>query len=75
MAGADKIIEKMRNQPNGIRMEEAHKVLADYGYRLARQKGSHRQYIAGNGDVLTIPDKSPLKKAYVDAILERIGKR
>ncbi|MDR2181609.1 MAG: type II toxin-antitoxin system HicA family toxin [Treponema sp.] len=44
-----------------------------HGYRLDRQKGSHCQYINQSGDVLTVPDRNPLKKVYVTAILERIG--
>jgi predicted RNA binding protein YcfA (HicA-like mRNA interferase family) len=75
MADVDKIVKKMRNQPHGIRVEEAHRVLTAYEYTLHRQKGSHRQYVNSNGDVITIPDKSPLKKFYVDSILGRIGKK
>lgn len=37
MANVEKIIEKMKNQPNGIRMAEADKVLTANGYRLGRQ--------------------------------------
>jgi predicted RNA binding protein YcfA (HicA-like mRNA interferase family) len=70
----DKIIEKMHNQPHGVRFEEANKVLTHCGYSFDRQNGSHRQYVAKSGDVLTIPAKSPLKKPYIDVILERIGK-
>lgn len=36
MASVDKIIEKMKSQPNGIKMSEADKVLASNGYRLDR---------------------------------------
>lgn len=72
MANVDKIIEKMKNQPNGIRMSEADKVLTANGYRLDRQRGSHRQYINSAGDVITIKDENPLKAAYVKDILSRI---
>ena len=40
MSKTEKLIEKMRRQPNGIRLEEAEKVLKTYGYELVRQKGS-----------------------------------
>ncbi|MDR1019542.1 MAG: type II toxin-antitoxin system HicA family toxin [Synergistaceae bacterium] len=73
MAGVDKIIEKMKNQPSGIRMDEAHKVLAASGYRLDRQKGSHRQYVNSSGCVTTIKDETPLKAVYVKDILSRIA--
>ena len=72
MAGVDKIIQKMKNQPNGIRMSEADKVLTASGYRLDRQNGSHRQYINAAGDVITVKDETPLKAVYVKDILSRI---
>jgi predicted RNA binding protein YcfA (HicA-like mRNA interferase family) len=75
MAHEDKIIEKMKNQPHGIRMNEADRILAAHGYRLDRQKGSHRQYINENGDVITVKESNPLKKSYVVALLERIGEK
>lgn len=75
MASVEKIIEKMKNQPNGIRVADADKVLQHYGYRLDRQRGSHRQYINSKGDVLTIKDETPLKAVYVKDILHRINER
>lgn len=74
MAGIQKIIKKMKNQPNGIRDAEAQKVLEYYGYRLDRQKGSHKQYINQNGDVITIKVENPLKAVYIKDILNRIEK-
>ncbi len=38
MPNIKKLIEKMKQQPNGIRPGEIDKVLAAYGYILARQK-------------------------------------
>ena len=72
MPNVDKLIEKMRNQPNGIRMSEADKVLKANGYRFDRQKGSHRQYINSGGDVISVKDETPLKAVYVKDILSRI---
>ena len=37
MPSVEKIIEKMKRQPNGIRPEEAEKVLKAYGYEPVRQ--------------------------------------
>ena len=73
MVGVDKIIEKMKRQPNGVRLAEAEKVLSAYGYYLKRQKGSHRHYLNIEGELITLKD--PLKKAYIDEILERIGEK
>lgn len=74
MANIEKIIKKMKQQPNGIRPEEADKVLKAFGYEPARQKGSHKQYLnKKTGDVITIKQENPLKKAYVVDIIGRIG--
>ena len=72
MSNVDKLIAHMQNQPNGIRMSEADKVLKAKGYRFDRQKGSHRQYINSSGDVITVKDENPLKAVYVKDILSRI---
>lgn len=74
MPSVDKIIDKMRRQPNGIRPEEAEKVLNALGYQLVRQKGSHKQYLNKlTGQLTTIKQESPLKKVYVIDILNRIS--
>jgi predicted RNA binding protein YcfA (HicA-like mRNA interferase family) len=75
MAGIEKLIYKMKNQPNGISPQEAGRVLAAMGYHFSRQNGSHCHYVNENGDVITIVDKNPLKKVYVVEILERIGEK
>ena len=72
MASVEKILEKMKTQPNGIRMAEADKVLQAFGYRFSRQKGSHRHYINQAGDVITMKEETPLKAVYVKDILNRI---
>lgn len=70
----EKLIEKMKRQPNGIRPEEAEKVLKAYGYEPVRQKGSHKQYLnKETGDLTTIKQENPLKKVYVADILNRVG--
>ena len=69
----DKLIEKMKNQPRGIRLAEAEKVLAAYGYYFKRQRGSHRHYLDRDGDLITLKD--PLKISYVTEILERIERK
>ena len=70
----DKIIAKMKSQPNGIRHEEATKVLEYAGYHLDRQKGSHMQFINQSGDVFTLKKENPLKAVYVKEILSRINR-
>ena len=74
MANVEKIIDKMRRQPNGIRPEEAEKVLKAFGYEMVRQKGSHKQYLNKNsGELTTVKQENPLKKVYIMDILNRIS--
>ena len=74
MPTVDKIIEKMKQQPNGIRAVDAEKVLKAFGYEAIRQKGSHKQYLnKKSGKLITIKQETPLKEVYVVDILKRIG--
>ena len=73
MASIDKLIKKMKNQPNGITFQEAQRVLEAKGYRFDRQRGSHCHFVNENGDVISIVKRETVKKVYVTAILERIG--
>ena len=74
MPTVEKIIEKMKRQPNSTRVSEAEKVLNAFGYEAVRQKGSHRHYLnKKNGDLITIKQETPLKKVYIVNILKRIG--
>ena len=55
MSNIDKLILKMKRQPNGIRFQELAKVLEFYGYTLKTKTGtSHRQFINQDGNVITI---------------------
>lgn len=73
MARIEKLLQKMKNRPNGIRLDEIITVLNHYGYILVRTKGSHHQFRNGPGDVISIPRQNPLKAVYVKDVLERIG--
>lgn len=72
--GVEKILEKMQRQPNGIKYNEASKVLNEYAYELVRRKGSHRHFRNKKGDVITIKEENPLKAVYVKDVLMRIGR-
>jgi len=73
MARVEKLIEKMRNRPNGIRFAEITKVLEHYGYREVRVDGSHHQYRNEKGDVITVKFQNPVKAICVKDVLHRIG--
>ena len=73
VAGISKLLEKMKSQPNGIRFDEAAKILNHHGYEQVRVKGSHHQFRNKDGDLTTIQYGNPIKQAYVKDILKRIG--
>jgi len=73
VASIEKLIEKMERQPNGVRYEEARKVLEGYGYKVTSKNGSHRNFRNADGDLLTVKEETPtIKKHYVDKILDRV---
>lgn len=74
MPNIEKIIQKMKRQPNGIRFHELAKVLEYYGYEMKTRRGtSHRNFINTKGDVITIKEENPLKAVYVKDVLKRIS--
>lgn len=76
MARIEKLIQKMKNRPNGIRFSEVEKVLNHYGYIKVRHDGtSHAQFRNEAGDVITIKVSNPLKAVYVKDVLRRIGEK
>ena len=76
MSNIQKIINKMNRQPNGVRPEEAEKVLKYLGYECVRQKGSHKQYLnKATGELTTIKQENPLKKVYIIDILNRLSQQ
>ena len=54
MARREKLINKMRNSPGGIRFPEVDALLRSEGFVLFNQRGSHRTYHRADGRVLTI---------------------
>jgi len=74
MPDIDKLIQKMKRQPNGIKFQELAKVLEYNGYKMKKKKGtSHRNFINEKGDVITIKEDNPLKTVCVKDVLKRIG--
>lgn len=74
MPDIDKLIQKMKRQPNGIRFQELARVLEYNGYEMKTKTGtSHRQFRNTKGDVITIKQENPLKAVYVKDVLRRIG--
>jgi len=74
MGKSDKLIAKMRNNPNGWRIDNLKK-LADKFYIEYRQPGtSHVTFRAKNGEKLTVPARKPIKPIYIKKFIDLINR-
>ena len=74
MSGIEKLIEKMKNQPNGIKFSEVEKILNYMDFYETRQKGSHKRFKnKATNETLTLPVQNPLKAIYIKQILKLLG--
>ncbi len=74
MSSIEKIIEKMKNQPNGIKFSEIEKILNYMDFYETRQKGSHKRFKNKiTNETLTLPVQNPLKAIYIKQILKLLG--
>lgn len=74
MSSIEKIIDKMKNQPNGIKFSEIERILNYMDFYETRQKGSHKRFKNNNTDeTLTLPVQNPLKSVYIKQILKLLG--
>ena len=71
----EKILKKMRNQPNGLRPNEIDKVLKHYGYYVAGQKGSHKQYRHESKNPITVVQENPVDRYIINQVLEIIDSK
>lgn len=66
----DKLLAKMKRQPNGIKPQEIEKVLTFYGYKVAGQVGSHRQYRHKIKRPITVVQENPVDRYIVKQVLQ-----
>lgn len=60
----EKLLQKARENPSGLRFEEFETLLIRLGWEKDRQTGSHRIYIAPGGQRLPIQPKGSKAKGY-----------
>lgn len=74
MSNIEKLIEKMKNQPHGIKFSEIEKILNYMNFYETRQKGSHKRFKNDiTNETLTLPVQNPLKAIYIKQILKLLG--
>lgn len=64
MSKTDKLLEKLRNNPNGIGFNDFEALLARLGWVLDRQTGSHHMWISPKRMRLVIQPQGSKAKGY-----------
>jgi predicted RNA binding protein YcfA (HicA-like mRNA interferase family) len=66
MPKCDKLLQKARNNPAGLRFTELVQLAECYGFEFDRQKGSHHIYAQPvfNRQLVLVPDKNGKAKPY-----------
>lgn len=73
MTKADKVLQKMRNNPRDWRIEALETVAARYGIMVRKQGGSHAVFSHPNSPlVVTVPAHRPIKPIYVRQLIDLI---
>ena len=70
MAKADKILQKMRNNPRDWGIETFKAVADRFGIPYRQRGTSHVTFRRADGKMVTIPTRKPIKSVYVPLFLE-----
>jgi predicted RNA binding protein YcfA (HicA-like mRNA interferase family) len=78
MSKRDKLRRKLRNNPKGVKFAEIETLLARFGFRLVRIKGSHHFFEYKQGElnaIVVVPAHSnQVKPHYVIVALDLLDK-
>jgi len=71
MSRRNKILEKLKNNPNNVRFETIQDLLLHFGFKERQPSGGSSHYTyTFKSTIITIPKHKPLKKIYVSRVLE-----
>jgi hypothetical protein len=75
MASRSKLLEKMRRNPRGDwQIADLKAIAAHYGIASRSPGGNHVVFVSGDGSILTVPARRPIKPVYVKMFVEMIDK-
>ena len=75
MSKRRKRLERIRQNPTNVSLDELRHVLEDYGFEYKQTVGSHytfRYGLCGQTNVLVVPFRRPLKPIYVKRAVKLI---
>ncbi len=75
MSQIEKLIERIRARPPQADFEDVCKLLEAFGWKLARERGSHAMFTKEGESTITVPKVHgrKVKRTYLDLIIERLG--
>lgn len=75
MSRKEKLLERIRRNPNNVAFRDLQRLLELFGFELKRSKGSHHSFVGevgGQKRLIVIPFRRPLKTVYVKQVLELV---
>ncbi len=73
MSKIEKILEKMRNNPQDWRVEDVERIACHFGFAKRTTSGSHVTFSHQKlVHILTIPARRPIKPVYIKKLLKLI---
>lgn len=75
MSKCRKRLERIRQNPKNVSLDELRTILEDYGFEYRQTVGSHHTfgyYLGGQSRLLVVPFRRPLKPIYVKRAIKLI---
>lgn len=75
MTQRERLIARIRARPPEADFEDVRRLLEDFGWRLARQRGSHVTFTKEGESPIVVPQHHgrKVKRVYLTLICERLG--
>lgn len=73
MGKADKILEKMRNNPLDWRIDELKTAASAFDIEWRQRGTSHVVFVRSDGTTLPVPAHRPIKPIYIKKFVEFVG--
>ena len=77
MSKRQKRLERIRQQPNNVSLDDLRRVLEDYGFEYRQTVGSHYTFsyvVGGQTKLFVVPFRRPVKPVYVKRALKLIDR-
>ena len=73
MSKAERILEKMRNNPRDWRIDDLKTVARAHGIEWRQQGSSHMVLVRDDGRTLSVPVDRPIRPVYIRKFVQFVG--